>query len=298
MMGALPFEAVLPLKIAGSHYDENLERLRLLFDSLEVFLALPAPLDICVICVPAEVERAREAFAGYRRLAIRFVSEETIVPGIGAHRAIGWYKQQALKLAFSRHATAPFYLTLDPDIMLCRPLAASDLVRDGRCFTSWMTKAEHPHWWEASGRVLGVVPTPATRGLNVTPNMLATEAVRALGDDLAARLAAPDPWLALLDVQERWTEYTLYSVFAEATGALARLHRDDLPDGRRLLGRSVWTPANFENYSLIDIHEDPAGAFFSVCASHTMVPAATLRVMLEDLIDRAGSLAAPMEVAD
>ncbi len=67
---------------------------------------------------------------------------------------------------------------------------------------------------------------------------------------------------------------------------LDEYHRADLPGGRRLLGRSVWTAANFENYSLTDIHAAADGAFFTVCASHTMVPAATLRTMFQDLVRR------------
>ena len=87
---------------------------------------MPEPFSIHVVCVPAE-SRARA-----RHLAVTtgwislFISEEDVVPGIGAHRAIGWFKQQALKLAFSRIAPAPFFLTLDPDMLLCRESA-----RDG-----------------------------------------------------------------------------------------------------------------------------------------------------------------------
>ncbi|MBV9811957.1 MAG: hypothetical protein JO326_04350 [Acetobacteraceae bacterium] len=282
----LPFVAMLPLKIAGAHYDENLDRLRLLLDSFERFLDLPAPLAVTAVCVPDEIARACAAFDGCRSVALDFVSEETLVPGIGAHRAIGWYKQQALKLAFTAQAQAPFVLALDPDILLCRTLRADDLVRDGRCYTSWMTKAEHPHWWAASSALLGMTPDPARAGLNVTPNMLAADIGCALGRYLAQRLGADNPWLALLDQDVRWTEYTLYSVYAECAGLLDARHRGDLPQGRRLLGRSVWTRENFENYSLAAIHEAADGAFFTVCASHTFVPTATLRGMWQELIDR------------
>jgi hypothetical protein len=280
----LPFAAMLPLKIAGAHYDENIERMRLMLDSFERFLSLDEPLPVTAICVPGELDSARDAFGGYTRVALEFVSEEYLVPGISAHPAIGWYKQQALKLAFGAHTPAPFYLTLDPDIVLCRRLRADDLVRDGGCYTSWMTKAEHPHWWESSSGVLGLAPEPDRPGLNVTPNMLCAYVVRALGRHLAERLDAADPWLALLDQSVRWTEYTLYSVFAEAHGLLDAYHRRDLPQGRRLLGRSVWTRENFENYSLAAIHAADDGAFFTVCASHTLVPAATLRTLYDEML--------------
>jgi hypothetical protein len=280
-----PFVAMLPLKITGSHYGENLERMRLMLDSFERFLDLEAPLRIFAVCVPAEMTQARAAFGGYERVSLDYISEEDVVPGIGAHRAIGWFKQQALKLGFSRIAPSEFYLTLDPDILLCRELRVSDLVREERCYTSWMKKADHADWWAASAAVLGMTPDPDVRGLNVTPNMLSAYVARALGRYLKERFGAADPWLALLDqTTAEWTEYTLYSVFAEGTGMLDEYHRSDLPGGRRLLGRSVWTAANFENYSLTDIHAAADGAFFTVCASHTMVPAATLRTMFQDLV--------------
>ena len=192
MSDTAPLVGMLPLKIAGAHYDENIERLRLLLDSFERFLDFPSPLRVFAICVPTEMARVRDAFARYERVALELVSEEDVVPGIGAHRAIGWYKQQVLKLAFARLAPAPFYLSLDPDILLCRRLQAVDLVRDGRCYTSWMAKTEHPQWWAASGEVLGIVPDRSTRGLNVTPNMLARPVAQALGERLAVH--------ALLDI--------------------------------------------------------------------------------------------------
>ena len=157
-------------------------------------------------------------------------------------------------------------------------------MREGRCYTSWMSKAEHPHWWAASGDSARDEPDPTRPGLNVTPQMLSRGVLCQLGAHLRGRLECDDPWLGLLDVEKRWTEYTLYSVFAEATGLLARHHRDDLPRGRRLLGRSVWTPENFNNYSLAEIHADDAGAFFTVCASHTNVLPATLRGMFTDML--------------
>lgn len=289
----LPVVAVLPLKISGSHYDENIERTRLLLDSFDRFLELPEPLAVTAICVPAEMAAVRAALSSPRRsVRLDVISENEVIPGISEHRAIGWYKQQALKLAYSARCPSPFYLTLDPDVLLIRPLRLGDLVNDGRCYTSWMTKAEHPHWWDASASVLDVTADPARRGLNVTPNLLSSDVARALGHALTTRLASDAPWLALLDVDKTWTEYTLYSVFAETSGLLARHHRDDLPQGRRLLGRSVWTPENFENYSLDAIHADPNGAFFTVCASHTGVSAATVREMFETLVIERASKAA------
>ncbi len=282
----LPFVAMLPLKVSGSHYEENLARLALLLDSFATFLDMPEPLPIHLVCVGREMAGIRASLPETAGVSLVFVDEDELIPGIAAHRAIGWYKQQALKLAFAAACPAPFCLTLDPDVLLCRRLAPGHLVRDGKCFTSWMTKAEHPHWWLASSGLLGMTLDTSLRGLNVTPQMLAR--------DIAARLACHlgvDPWLTLLDSDRPWTEYTLYSVFAEQSGLLSQWHRDDLPEGRRLLGRSVWMPENFTNYSLRDIHADPRGAFFTVCASHTMVPASTVRRLFEEMLFHADELA-------
>ncbi len=283
----LPFVAMLPLKVSGSHYDENLARLRLLMDSFATFLDMPEPLRIHLVCVRREMADIRAALPETAGVELVLIAEDDLIPGIAEHHAIGWYKQQVLKLAFAASCPTPFYLTLDPDVLLCRRLAPEHLVRDGRCFTSWMTKAEHPHWWEASASLLSMPLDPGPRGLNVTPQMLAREIAR----KLAAHLGA-DPWRILLDSDRPWTEYTLYSVFAEQSGLLTQWHRDDLPDGRRLLGRSVWMPENFSNYSLRDIHDDPHGAFFTVCASHAQVPAATVRHLFEEMLFHADELAA------
>jgi len=277
----LPFVAMLPLKISGAHYDENLARLRLLLDSFATFLDMPERLRIHLVCLEREMAEIRAALPETSAVSLVFVNENDLIRGIAAHSAIGWYKQQALKLAFAAMCPTPFYLTLDPDVLLCRRLAPEHLVLGGQCFTSWMSKNEHPHWWRASSSLLGASPAPHTPGLNVTPQMLARDIARQLAAYLAGR---SDPWLTLLNSDQSWTEYTLYSVFAEMSGLMDRWHRTDLPDGRRLLGRSVWTPENFADYSLRSIHEDPRGAFFTVCASHTGVSAATMRGLFEDML--------------
>ncbi len=284
----LPFVAMLPLKITGAHYEENIPRLRLLLDSFAVFLDMPERLRLHLVCVASEMAEIRAALPDTAGVELILIGEDELIPGIAAHRAIGWYKQQALKLAFAAICPTPFYLTLDPDVLLCRRLAPGHLVRDGRCFTSWMTKAEHPHWWLASSGLLRMPLDIGMQGLNVTPQMLARDVALRLADHLAARA---DPWLTLLDSDRSWTEYTLYSIFAEQSGVMERWHRTDLPDGRRLLGRSVWTPANFANYSLRAIHDDPAGAFFTVCASHANVSAATMRDLFEEMLFHADELA-------
>ena len=152
----LPFVAMLPLKISGSHYDENLARLALLLDSFATFLDMPEPLSIHLVCVGREMAGIRASLPETAGVSLVFVNEDELIPGIAAHRAIGWYKQQTLKLAFVATCPAPFCLTLDPDVLLCRRLAPGHLVCDGKCFTSWMTKAEHPHWWQASSGLLGM----------------------------------------------------------------------------------------------------------------------------------------------
>ena len=292
-MSAPSLVAMLPLKISGAHYDDNIERLRLLIDSLDAFLRLPFRLQVHAVCVPSEITRARAAFgpgtrSHFTRTDLRFISEESLVPGIGAHKAIGWFKQQALKLAFVAASPTAFCLTLDPDVVLCRDLFEDDLLYAGRCTTSWMAKSDHPAWWDASVRVLGMATDAEAPGLNVTPQMLARPIAAALAGHLRQRLGGGNPWRGLLAVEAAWTEYTLYSVFAEASGLLDRYHRPGVPGGRRLLGRSVWVPANIENYSLAAIHDDPDGGLFSVCASHTHVPVADLRAMFAELLRHAG----------
>jgi hypothetical protein len=74
------------------------------------------------------------------------------------------------------------------------------------------------------------------------------------------------------------TQRRITDVFRQPCTRSAAPHQN----GRRYAAIAGAVP----DYSLADIHAAEDKAFFTVCASHTFVPTATLRKMFDDLVDR------------
>lgn len=292
MTGAV-LSGVLPLSIAGGQGGDDVARAEILLRSLDAFLepgdAAAGGFALAVFCPAAERVAIAAALGAPRRFPIRVMDEELALPGVGQAPAPGWRRQQAIKLAATALAPSAFVLLLDADVVLCRALRIGDLVAEGRCLSSWDEKATHAAWWSASAALLGLPVHEAREGLGVTPQILAREVAAALRVHLRRGHGVGAGFLGLLSDEREWTEYTLYSVFAEAMGLLERHHRPHDPQARQMIGRSVWFAEQAERYSLADIHRDPRGAWFSVCQSRAQVPVARIEALYRDLLEAAGA---------
>jgi hypothetical protein len=64
---------------------------------------------------------------------VQILPESQLIPYLReAPRGNGWWKQQALKLEAHSIVETDFYLVLDADCLVVRPVEYGDLVRDGR----------------------------------------------------------------------------------------------------------------------------------------------------------------------
>ena len=139
------------------------------------------------------------------------------------------------KLAAARVVRSAFYLVLDADVVLLRPLVLADLVdargRGLATFSPFFSGAgggddlrsvgQFGRWLRWSGDVLGIPSVDARRGFyGVTPALLHAGAARALWAYLERRHG--DPWWA--NAGPFWTEYGLYFLFLEATQTADAVH--------------------------------------------------------------------------
>jgi hypothetical protein len=211
------------------------------------------------------------------RLKISFKDEEDLIPGIGATRATPWLRQQAIKLAFWRHSPSEYFLTLDPDIFCIRPFSSSDLIINGRALTKWESKELHPDWWSGSASVLGSAVGSSAIGLGITPQMLSGIVCQYLEYFLSSRLKTTKPWLVLLNENQNWTEYSLYTLYCEMNGLLPEYHLPpmslSLSDHNvRLLSEfKNWSPSSPTNYER---------SYFVVCQSYLGIPLAEIKKKL------------------
>ncbi|MBC9206298.1 hypothetical protein IBL26_05585 [Roseomonas aerophila] len=269
-------DAVLPLRLSGGYQEHDLERARMLLHSLEHFWCGPEALRLIVIAPEGDVEAVRAALVP-RHVRVVVVREGLLLPGLGAVPEVGgWFRQMALKLAAHVLVEGTFFLTLDADLVCIRPVSTDRLVREGRALTDWESRNLHRPWWAASAAALGVEEAAERRpGMAVTPELLATEVLRRLQRALCAE-GGPEAWMRLLRRPGLWSEYSLYTLFAERQGLLERHHHDLAwmrAHGQALRARqSLWSAAQLQDWQPEDAFAPEAVGFFMVCQSSTRIP--------------------------
>ena len=219
--------AVLPLKVSGRHYADNLARLDLLFSSLRHF-ASPGLLDDLIVVARAdEAEVIGSHLAQWPELPLRIVVEDEHFPAFRDFtrpwQMRPWQRQQIIKLNAPAFTTAPFVLTLDPDVIAVRPITRSLLLPGGRAILEPEARSVHSRWWRDSADLLDVELDLERPGMTVTPALLSTVVLR----EVQRRLEETGnrPWMeVLLTSYCDWTEYTLYLLAADRSALLARHH--------------------------------------------------------------------------
>jgi hypothetical protein len=281
--------AVLPLKVSGSYGGDDLNRAHILFASLTRF-AEPGLFDDLWVVVPAaEVAQVEAAFARWRSLNIRVLSENALVPGLAAYPKMrGWRKQQIVKLAAATRMRSPFYLTLDADVICLKPLNRDKLIVDGRALMQYEPRSQHPKWWKSSARILRMSPMVGdpSVGATVTPALLARDLCLALMQELQKVTGAaswvdalcqlhlpwnPRNWWPGRVLKLKWTEYSLYYLCAHKLGLLDRYHvtagTTELP--QRLL---VHESHPFETWDTAYSFSDRCPGLFCVVGSKSGLP--------------------------
>jgi hypothetical protein len=69
-----------------------------------------------------------------------------------------WQRQQIIKLNAPAFTTAPFVLTLDPDVIAVKPITRELLLPGGRAILEPEARGVHPRWWRDSADLLDVDP--------------------------------------------------------------------------------------------------------------------------------------------
>lgn len=279
---AAGLSAVLPLKTLGSHYAENLGRCDLLMASLRAFSAPGLWHKIYIICPGDELRRLERAARDWPGLPIEVLGEDDLLPFFNRYpKTAGWFRQQLVKLNAARLVETDFFLTLDPDVLLCKPIGEADLCPGGRALTTLEPRRLHPEWWRASASLLETEPDLDAEGMSVTPALLSREICLGLFDELG-RLRGVDWREALLAaLPARWTEYTLYWLAAQKLGLADRHHLGPAEAGGRCLltpSDCVWSKDDWAAFRPERCFDPMAPGYFCVVQSNTRVsPAAIAR---------------------
>lgn len=269
--------ALLPLKLSGRHYGDNLARLDLLFSSL-AHHGSPGWLDELVVVARAdEIDAIRRHLARWPELPLRIVAEDEHFPAFRRFnrpwQLRPWQRQQIIKLNARALTSSPFVLTLDPDVIAVKPIRRETLLPGGRALLEPESRSVHPRWWRDSADLLNVDPGMERPGMTVTPALISIVVL----DEVHRRLeeVGGRPWMdILLTSYCDWTEYTLYLLAAERAGLLAAHHvwADDSVSPTHLQTEpevSIWDAGEVSRADLGRLFASDVPGMFAVVQSNT-----------------------------
>ncbi len=268
------FGAILPLRVRRRRGAEIIPRCRILLASLTAF-AEPGLFDEIHVVVPGrdrpEVERLCKEWSS---LPLAVLDEETYLPALAGHRfASGWFRQQAIKLRAAEQLKAPFFMTLDDDVILCKPLRRADLFIGGKALLEPNPRTLHPDWWKRAAQLLRLPADLSAPGMFVTPAILARPICLRLFKDLersherawAETLLrqAARPWMP------PWSEYALYFLAGEAAGMLVDVHAIAGTDTPQHLccPSNVWRRSDLDHWNVAECFDRKAPGFFTLVHS-------------------------------
>lgn len=277
-----PLSALIPLKITGRHYGDNLARLDLLFSTLVHFAEPQLVEEILIIVRADEADRIEPHLSSWPELPLRMVIEDEHFPAFKKFtrpwQLRPWHRQQIIKLNAPAFTNTPFVLLLDPDVLAVKPIRYEALVYGDRALMEPAARRLQRRWWLDSASLLGVDAGLDRPGMQVTPAILSTAILTKLHERLEEVWGRP--WMDVLSTSYcEWTEFTLYLLTAEWAGLLARHHlwADD-PAARAHLhvdaATSVWHSrfATPERVALpFAAYDDPG--LLAVVQSNTGFPA-------------------------
>lgn len=237
--------AVLPLKMSGRHYADNVARCDILFSSLRKFTS-PDIFDRFLIIVPHdEVADAKKYAQAWSDFPVEIVDEAAhfgVFQEFSArHQIRNWHRQQIIKLYTSELIDTEYFIVFDPDCFAIRNFNLETLLPGGRALTYLQPRTRDGRYWVDSASVLQLDPHQDREGLWMTPAILS----KTLCQHLHRRLEEiyQKNWMRVL--LERytidWTEYTLYWLNAEREGLIDQFHTGP-PLGTKALhvDESIW----------------------------------------------------------
>lgn len=272
--------AVLPLRVAGCRDGRDDERAKILFSSLAAFTEADLFFQIYVVVPILEYRNLCKVFTSFLGLPIEVIPETEVEPNLSEYSGLkGWAKQQILKIAIANRIQTTYYLTLDADVIACKPINKQRLFVDGKGLLQRDAKAEpdthfnRSWWWDTSASILDVKNKHDEHGIAVTPVLLSTEVSKMLMIELGSKSPRNLSWIDALLQKNRseplttsvnylnWSEYSLYYLFLEKLWLVNKYHflRDSYDEGFIMLSLNSF---GFSK-STQDLGDLDVDAFFS-----------------------------------
>jgi hypothetical protein len=252
----------------------------MLLQTLSHFWKDSTKLRLTILTPPQDISSVRDALRSTNTVDIHVVDEHDVIPFLRTNpRVSGWYRQQALKLAYASLASEDFYLTLDADVLCTHEFSGESLVTDNKALTDWEPRTMHPEWWKTSGGLLRLPARPERVGFSVTPAVLSKAICGKLIEYLHG-ISARDCYKYLLS-HFGWTEYSLYNIFADYNDLTYRHHHTETwmsengksirADVSNSLSQNFWSEEQFATWKGESAFDPDAQGLFIVCQSNSNI---------------------------
>lgn len=275
--------AVIPLRLKEVRFISDLKRFKeLLLPSFEKYWIDKDNLEFLVITPPEDQLIIKKSINNISNFKIKIVNDDKICPTL--KKESGWYKQQILKLSVAKYVRTEYYITLDADIILHKPLRMCDLFIDGKAIFKKEEAFVHMDWWIASKKVLKSNYEIKEKDIviAVTPEILHTNSCVKLLNEIALRNKVEDPYLFLFRICEnlKWTEYTLYWLYLlelQQENELYSWENNQLYEG-------LWVDfdINSNKYATIKNIIERSEAFFIIIQSTLSIESKSIAIILFD----------------
>jgi hypothetical protein len=205
------YTIILPTRGNGLAFDIFIE---VLLPRYLKYLNLDEIYQFIIICPKEHLALASQRiFAVCKKsLFLVFYADEEIVKV----DAIGWIKQQTIKLAICHKVKTEYYLIIDDDLIITKSLDMADFFDDNRIVYSYEAYpsngpnfATNTNWWTASAIMNEINPNILKSNkdlMGVTPQLMITRIVHQMLYTLGAH------WINKMCTL-RATEYTLYWIY-------------------------------------------------------------------------------------
>jgi hypothetical protein len=265
--------AVMPVKLSGRHYGNNVGYCDTLFSSFRHFGLRELFSEFLIVVVPSEAETVRNYAKAWSDFPIRIVSEDELLPVFQRytrpHQVRPWHRQQMIKMACSTIVESDTYLSLDPDVIAVKRVALDVLLPDGLPLLDPETRSFHPDWWIDSARLLEVEPNLGAPGVHATPILYRSEVWAKCFSRMEE--VQKKPWdEVLITTPETWTEMALYYLTLENFFEPAAVHRIG-SETRLHSSVEFWSKEDFAQKELSDFFSDENPGLFGVLSSSSRV---------------------------
>ena len=254
------------LSIIGRKNKNNIVRANMLLKSLAKFSQEDLP--VYLISPRDAINYIKSKLNTYNNLQYTFISDEDIMPEICNYRHINsWYIQQVLKLLVNKFLDTEFYMLFDADVLCCRDFSSSSFINNHRSYVSYTRAKNCFDWTRGSAMLLRLKETePEDLIMGVTPNIFAREIAGAVLAQLEQTYRRRPELFLLEHTETHWSEYTLYYLYARASGLFPKKHIDFLdpeesyPANYLLSDYSLWRKSSRKDLECLDltrIREEP-----------------------------------------